>query len=688
MQRASTPPVSSTADPAPAPAVPAPVAEEEGPSLEASEGAPPTVSASPAPLLGEGPPLAPRPDLTTAPQLLTVADDSSVFIQAGTPRMWGDHPEHVPYRVEGYGPISLGVSDAVQVVLRGPSATVLRADGRVVEFDQDERGGSRRDLRAPRMRFLAGSGGPELCGVTQRGEVYCWGGFASGEAPVREGAPPRAVRRLTGVRSVAIQAQAGVALLADGTVRTFGFGTADALGVGGHDETDSYVEEANRVERPALTEVVEVSAGAWTFCALRSDGTVWCWGERPGARGQVDATPTALPGIDGVITLHQAPNGLCVRRRDASVACVGELPDGLVRSGELATPQARFVSAAVSGVRELAVGDAHACWLGDEGVRCVGRNTLGELGVMPRRSAVLAVPGVRGARWVRGGAHQVCAGTRTGVFCWGGQVIGPESQRVRSLAIARPGTVRDVWIRGHQGCVLRDSGLRECYLDLFDGSGPASSLAGVAGIAGACALMTETHAVVCGTGSDTVAGPVGPFLSIRASSGHPSTIAAVHADALRVERFTFEEPSEGRAPTVTALGTVAFAEAPSDVAPYDSGLCARVARTARCGGRSVGADVDELAADGLVCTRTAGVVRCSGYIDAPQLMAMSGIDHPDVNAAGELPGLRDATALTVGAGHVCALRATGEVACFGDSRSGAVGGIPAWIAVEPVTPEL
>ena len=638
-------------------------------------GAPSQAASTPAALLGPGPALTLPSDPATVPIPLAISSASGAYVESGRARMWGDHPEHVPYENEGYGPITLEASEVVQVVLRGPSATVLRQDGSVVEFNQDDRGGSRRTVSVPPMRFLAGSGAEAMCGVTRRSEVVCWGGFAAGyEEPSMR---PRPIRGIRGALRVAIRDQVGLALLEDGTVRTFGFGADDVFGLGEGDGE----ERAGRVEQPALEHVVDVVAAPYTFCALRNDGTVWCWGQGLGAAGDA-MVPTQLASIDGVVSLHASPSGLCVRRRDESVACIGELPDGLVHAGARAMPCASFETAtALQGARALVIAEAHACWLGSEGVRCIGHNTLGELGVMPRRSAVLAVPGVRGARWVSASGSQSCAGTTDAVYCWRGGPVTP-------LALPNPSGIGDVWIDGERGCVLRE-GVRECYRSLFDASTLTSTLRGVESIAGPCALL-ETGEAVCGVNNTPTPGPLGPFRALRFNP-QMRQVAALHRDGLHVTQFTLalqvnaQNQPEGYA--ISSSHTTDFAEPVDDIALQGSTLCTRRGREASCG-RSVRPEVDELEAGGLRCFRSGGTVQCEGYIDAPALIAISGVPHPDVLARGALPGLTDARALAVGEAHVCALRATGEVACFGDSRSDAVGTVPAWMALEPVTPAL
>ncbi|MCB9597624.1 MAG: hypothetical protein H6719_33205 [Sandaracinaceae bacterium] len=111
--------------------------------------------------------------------------------------------------------------------------------------------------------------------------------------------------------------------------------------------------------------------------------------------------------------------------------------------------------------------------------------------------------------------------------------------------------------------------------------------------------------------------------------------------------------------------------------------CARTGAEVRCypSGRApsvVAGAFEELGAGTLACGRSGGNVSCWGYVDVPQLLHISGVPHPDAtDRPTRIAGITDATALAVGDDHGCALRATGEVACFGDTRSGGVGALRA-----------
>jgi len=663
----------------------APAAEPSGPAPAAPPAAdpppaPPPGAPAPAPaaLLGPGEPAAlveALPRLDVGPEMSAVRIEDRAIV-------WGSRPDHRPIVEERMDPIALPEAQVLQIVARAEGAVaLLRADGHVVAMAE----GERRQVPVRPMRAL--STGAGACGITRSDEVQCWDGFGDDEGSLA----PRLVPRLRGVRRIAAGEWVGLAIVSDGTLRSFGFGSDSALGVGTEDDTSE--ERGGRVESPGLDEVVDVAALAYTFCALRSDGTVWCWGVALDGRHD-DPRPRRLEGIDGAVSLHEGPAALCVRRRDASVACIGELPDGLPRSGVPGNQHTRWVDVPVlRGAREIALSPGHVCWLdASDAVACVGWNELGELGVLPRRTLVPAVPGVGDARWVSGARARMCAGSASTVWCWGGASTWLEAEEPRAIPLPDPATIRAVDLGAQDGCVLRADGRQDCYEGLPDAPRLRSTRPGVQAMAGPCVLLREGGRIVCGAGDAEIELEGAPFRSLVLDSSYVPRHGAVSADGHGLVAFTYsEDPYAAERLTGVERST-------SDVEvdayhPGPGGPCMLAGDRAFCAGRrgtrELGTGVSALAMGSLTCWVDGGRASCIGFMDAAQTLVWSGREHPDaVSGPLSVAGVTDATSIAVGPGRACALRASGEVACITDTRNGGAGVRPAWIALEPVRPVL
>lgn len=120
------------------------------------------------------------------------------------------------------------------------------------------------------------------------GTVWSWGGNYDGQlgnrfddgyynnqpAPVRV-VGPDGTGFLTDVTAITAGYATSVALRADGTVWTWGSNSSGGLGIGTSDDVPHPVP----VQVPGLTNIVAISGGYSHYMALKSDGTVWTWGE-------------------------------------------------------------------------------------------------------------------------------------------------------------------------------------------------------------------------------------------------------------------------------------------------------------------------------------------------------------------------------------------------------------------------
>jgi hypothetical protein len=238
---------------------------------------------------------------------------------------------------------------------------------------------------------------------------------------------------------------------------------------------------------------IGVGTGTDHGCAVRMDGTVWCWGRNDqGQLGTGDpATGTTEPhrvlGVDGVASVHLLADATCVRKRDGTAWCWGARFLAMPVSIVTASLQPLTDIVALSG------GSAHACALrADRTVWCWGYNAHGQLGdgtVLPQppggagtgsRAVQVRLPGgaaFAGAVQISAGDHQTCArrADRT-VHCWGrndhGQLgdgqggaisVGPWPRRVKLTTGAPASDVIDLAVGGEVGCLRRADGSPWCW---------------------------------------------------------------------------------------------------------------------------------------------------------------------------------------------------------------------------------
>lgn len=301
------------------------------------------------------------------------------------------------------------------------------------------------------------------CAVMSDGTVRCMGLNAEGRLgngrTNEVNVPPTTVPGLRDVVQVVTHdLGATCARLRDGTVRCWGSNQYGMLGTGHADDQDCLGRPCRMSPAvvPGLTDVVGLVSGQVSICAVRRDGSVWCWG-----MGSRLADASAVP----VVT------------RLTDVAALWPRVFGWVwrlRSGEYRsdTPITELV---IPREAELAEGrfSFHLCYRPPDGsVRCLGSNTRGKVGNGETSSAAPGVtdpadPGLCGVRSIATGSYNTCAVlTDRTLWCWGDgsrgalgcQTAGPctsagnasRPRRVEGLDL-----VERVFVGVWGGCALR-----------------------------------------------------------------------------------------------------------------------------------------------------------------------------------------------------------------------------------------
>ncbi len=329
---------------------------------------------------------------------------------------------------------------------------------------------------------------------------------------------------------------------ADQTVLCWGSDAHGQLGNG------AAVSAAQRtpVAVTGLTEVIQIAAGAEHACALRADGTVWCWGRNQYGQAGNDtvdrAAPAAVAGVSGAVALGVGTNTSCAIKSDGTAWCWGRNNDGVLGDGSSNNSATPVAVAGLSDAVAIAPGYQQNCALTAAGaVLCWGSNGFGQLGdgSTAAHVAPATVTGLgSGVVAIATGVWHVCAlKTDGGVACWGHGSVG-EIGNGANLSQTTPQTVSGltdaialVSTGGYSMCALRATGALACwgansYGELGDGTSAvarntpvAAAVSGIVALGSGssnlnghmCALKDEGSAQCWGYGN---AGQLGDGVTI------------------------------------------------------------------------------------------------------------------------------------------------------------------------------
>ncbi|MDP1884342.1 MAG: hypothetical protein Q8L10_03145 [Candidatus Moranbacteria bacterium] len=333
-------------------------------------------------------------------------------------------------------------------------------------------------------------------------EVDFDGGSGSNAGIV--GADDPAVIQLLGLtKQVAAGNSYTCALKTDGSVYCWGFNDYGQLGNNTIIGTSEPVQVLGVGGVGTLADITQITAGNNHTCALKNDGTAYCWGYN--AYGQtgngtttVKYTPVQVKGVGGVGTLTDVAqiaagnNHTCAAKTDGTAYCwgydgYGQIGDNTITTRRTTPVQVLGVDGVgtLSDVSRIAGGAYHTCALKTDGtIFCWGGNESGQLGINSTTANVLTpiqTLGIGGAgvlsdadRIAVGFAHTCVVKTDNSVLCWGnnsnGQLgDGSDVNRLVPVQVSGIGgeglltDINQIIAGNYNTCALDNNGLAYCW---------------------------------------------------------------------------------------------------------------------------------------------------------------------------------------------------------------------------------
>jgi alpha-tubulin suppressor-like RCC1 family protein len=263
------------------------------------------------------------------------------------------------------------------------------------------------------------------CGIRTDGSLWCWGANSVGELGTGQssGSPvPAPVAPTMTWSSLAVSGNsASCAIRSDGTLWCWGYDSHGALGV------------ADGLVRATPTQIGtsqwrQISMGASRTCGIQADGTLWCWGDNSlyglglGNPGPCLECRTPMQvGSDGDwVSVASGTQFTCATRTDHTLWCWGDI----AIPGFPADHSHPIQIGTETSWDRVVAGDSHACATRrDQTTWCWGINLLDP--ALGAHIAPTQVPGSQLWTTLTAGEDDTCgiASDHT-LWCWGSNTLG------------------------------------------------------------------------------------------------------------------------------------------------------------------------------------------------------------------------------------------------------------------------
>ncbi|MFH1980584.1 MAG: CARDB domain-containing protein, partial [Pseudomonadota bacterium] len=203
------------------------------------------------------------------------------------------------------------------------------------------------------------------------GSVWIWGrdfpDLYGGEGGPTYHTIPVQKSNLSAVIAIAGGSDHTITLKSDGTVWSWGDNDFGQLGDGRRDESPDPVQASN------LTDVVAIAAGEFHSLALRSDGTVWAWGVdysiQPGGEEwfYFNTTPTQVLNLTDVMAIAGGDHHSLALKSDGTAWAWGANDRGQLGDGTMTDSSTPVQVSGLTDIVAVAGGSYHSIALKSDG---------------------------------------------------------------------------------------------------------------------------------------------------------------------------------------------------------------------------------------------------------------------------------------------------------------------------------
>lgn len=296
--------------------------------------------------------------------------------------------------------VVMGLTNVVSVAAGYAHSVALKNDGTVWVWGSNDMGqlgiGTKNSTatqnsptQVPNLSNIvaiaANPSGSHTVALKSDGSVYIWGANGNGQhcdsaSYQSYRSSPYQISALNGATAVATSIAAIFVIKQGGVVACGGGG--NSTGILGNGTT---TQTLTPVTISSLSNITSLAGGQDHMLALKSDGTVWAWGENDkGQLGDGSTTtrsaPVQVSGLTGVAAIAAGARHSLVRKSDGSLASWGADASGQLGDNSVADRKTPY-NVASTNVSAIGAGVSHSLALQTNGMLWAkGDNSNGQLG--------------------------------------------------------------------------------------------------------------------------------------------------------------------------------------------------------------------------------------------------------------------------------------------------------------------
>jgi alpha-tubulin suppressor-like RCC1 family protein len=307
------------------------------------------------------------------------------------------------------------------------------------------------------------------CAIKRNGSLWCWGYNQYGQVGIetdlgREFSYPIIVTSEESFSSVSVGGHHTCAIKTDGSLWCWGHNGYGQVGDGTNTNRNSPTQV------PGMSSgVSSISLGWYHSCAIKTDGSLWCWGNNEygqlGDRSYENKNSPVQIMPSEVSSVSAGGHHTCAVKTDGSLWCWGDNSYGQIGNGTLGGSVSEPVQVIPSGVSSVSSGWFHTCAVKQNGsLWCWGDNGYGQLGNNSfggRVSYPVQVTSLSDVSSVSLGWYHTCAIKTDGsLWCWGWNIFGQlgdgRGEDKHSPHQIMPSGVSFVSLGGFHTCAIKE----------------------------------------------------------------------------------------------------------------------------------------------------------------------------------------------------------------------------------------